>query len=198
MKILYLHGFASAGSTGTALSLRNNLYEHGIEVISPDIPVHPSEAVPFLDSLVEELQPNLIIGTSMGAMYAEMQHGYHRILVNSSFLMSRSLTFNHMGKNVQFRNRRQDGATQFKVDRALIDEFKDLEKTRVLHNISVQDKPLVWGLFGLNDRMVNFQKEFQKAYGKEHFITFDGEHHLNDAILHKVVKPLIKEILKID
>lgn len=197
MKVLYLHGFASAGSTGTALNLRNDLYESGVEVLSPDIPVHPTEAVPFLQSYVAEHHPDLIIGTSMGAMYAEFMRGYRRILVNPSFQMSRSLTFHHMGKNVSFRNRRQDGLAQFKVDRALIDEFRDMEKRYVLQGITPQDKSLVWGLFGTHDKTVNFQKEYQKSYGKDHFMLFDGEHYLNDVILHKVVKPLVREILSL-
>ena len=48
-KIVYLHGFSSAGSTGTATNLRNHLYaDYGVTVVSPDIPVSPAEAVPFI------------------------------------------------------------------------------------------------------------------------------------------------------
>jgi len=38
-KIIYLHGFGSSGATQTADYLRNKLLE--VEVISPDIPLHP-------------------------------------------------------------------------------------------------------------------------------------------------------------
>lgn len=193
-KILYLHGFASAGSTGTATELRNHFYPLGVSVISPDIPVMPADAVPFLEQLVADEQPDLIAATSMGAMYAEQMKGYKRILVNPSFQMSRNLTFNHLGKNVEFRNPRKDGARQFKVDKEMIAQFKAIEKDRVLKGITPDEKKLVWGLFGLRDKFVNFQKEFQKAYGKEHFATFDGEHYLNSQVLKKVVLPLIESI----
>lgn len=195
MKILYFHGFASAGSTGTAINLRNYLYGSGVEVLSPDIPVRPSEAVPFLQQYVQEQQPDLIIGTSMGAMYAELQHGYPRILVNPSFQMSRTLTFHHMGKNVPFQNPRKDGALQLKVDKALIEEFRQIEKTHVLKGVTPSDRSLVWGIFGNKDRIVNFQKEFQKAYGKDHFRLVEGEHSLCDAIVRRDLMPIIKEIL---
>ena len=197
MKILYLHGFSSAGSTGTATELRNHFYPLGIEVISPDIPVMPKDAVPFLKEYIKENEPSLIIGTSMGAMYAELQKGYPRILVNPSFQMSRTLTFMHLGKNVQFQNPRKDGQKQFKVDKEMIAQFKEIEKASVLKDITPEEKDLVWGLFGNKDRTVNFQKEFQKLYKKDHMQIFDGEHHLNSQVLKKVVIPLIHEILSV-
>ena len=36
--LLYLHGFAGSGSSGTATYLRNALYEFGVQVMAPDIP----------------------------------------------------------------------------------------------------------------------------------------------------------------
>ena len=125
--ILYLHGFAGSGSSGTATSLRNALYEHGVEVIAPDIPVMPAEAMAFLRQQVADLQPDLIVATSMGAMYAEQLRGHLRILVNPSFCMARLLTFGGMGRK-PFRNPRQDGAKDFKVDKDMIAQFKEVER----------------------------------------------------------------------
>ena len=109
IKLLYIHGFASAGSSGTATHLRNMLYEYGVEVVSPDIPVMPVEALAFLKQTVADIQPTLIIGTSMGGMYTEQLYGTPRILVNPSFHMARHLTFQGMGRR-EFLNKRQDGA----------------------------------------------------------------------------------------
>ena len=69
--VLYLHGFASSGATGTATSMRNALYPHGVQVVAPDIPVMPAEAMPFLRQQITDLHPDLVVATSMGAMYAE-------------------------------------------------------------------------------------------------------------------------------
>lgn len=194
-KVLYLHGFASAGSSGTALHLRNSLYEYGIPVISPDIPVSPAAALPFLQQLVEQEQPTLIVATSMGALYAELLHGTPRILVNPSFYMARLLTFRGLGKRQEFRNKREDGEHDFKVDKKMIEEFKEIEKK--LFNSAKTEKPLVWGLFGTQDKNVNCQPEFKKHYGTDHFQLFEGEHFLNDAVLKRSVWPLICQILEI-
>lgn len=191
--ILYLHGFAGSGASGTATSMRNALYEHGIQVIAPDIPVMPLEAMAFLRQQVEEIQPQLIVATSMGAMYAEQLRGHLRMLVNPSFTMSRLLTFGGMGRK-PFRNPRQDGTRDFKVDKNMIAQFREVERES-FKGITPEDKALVYGLFGTHDKRVNGQPEFKKNYGTEHFILFEGEHYLNDQILKKVVLPLIKKLL---
>ena len=79
-KILFVHGFASSGQTGSVATLR--LLLPGATVLAPDLPVEPSEAMELLRGLVASEHPDLIIGTSMGAMYSEMLYGTDRILVN--------------------------------------------------------------------------------------------------------------------
>ena len=194
-KVLYLHGFASAGSTGTATVMRNLLYGRDVSVVSPDIPVSPLEAQKMLSSLIQTEQPDLIVATSMGAMYAEQLRGVPRILVNPSFHMARLLTFRGMGRR-EFRNKRQDGARDFKVDKELIQQFQQVEKCS-FQGITPQDKKLVWGRFGTQDKLVNCQPDFKKHYGTEQMSLFEGEHFLNDKVLSHVVLPLMEQILQL-
>lgn len=195
-KILYIHGFSSAGSTGTATNLRTYLYDKDVRVVSPDIPTSPARAVEFLREVVVAEQPDLIIGTSMGGMYAELLRGYKRILVNPSFHMARLLTFRGLG-NVEFLNKREDGAKTFKVDKQMIAEFKEVEKLS-FQGITPEDKENVYGLFGRNDPTVHTQDDFTKHYGRDHFSIFEGEHRLNDKIVKHDVLPLIYQILEIE
>lgn len=192
-RILYIHGFASAGSTGTAIMMRNILYGQDVEVLSPDVPVMPAEALPFLREQTETLRPDLIIATSMGAMYAEQLRGWPRILVNPSFHMARLLTFRGMGRH-EFRNKRADGQRDFKVDKEMIAQFREVEKGS-FQGITPEERELVWGLFGKNDRNVNCQPDYKKHYGTAHFQVFDGEHYLNDHVLKKAVLPLATRLL---
>ena len=152
MKIVYIHGFASAGSTGSATQLRNHFYPKGIQVLSPDVPVEPLRAIQFLRDYIAEHQPSLIVATSMGAMYAEQLRGVPRILVNPSFHMAKLLTFRGLGRH-EFRNKREDGARDFKIDKQMIAEFKEVEK-HSFDGITPEEKSLVWGLFGTKDKNV--------------------------------------------
>ena len=173
--------------------MRSHLYPKGVQVVSPDVPVSPAEAVPFLRELVGREQPDLIVATSMGAMYAEQMRGVRRILVNPSFHMARLLTFRGLGRR-EFRNKRQDGQTEFKVDKQMIQEFQQVEKDS-FKGIDAAEKQLVWGLFGTQDKLVNCQQDFLKHYGKAQMQLFEGEHFLNDKVLSKVVMPLVEKIL---
>jgi hypothetical protein len=194
-KILYIHGFSSSGASGTVMMLRNMLYEAGVQVVAPDVPVQPLEAVELLRRTVEAEQPDLIIGTSMGGMYAELLHGYRRILVNPSFHMAKLLTFRGLGK-YQFLNKREDGAKEFKIDKTTIAQFREVEKM-LFSDLSTEERDRVYGLFGRNDPTVHTQEDFTKHYGKDHFVVFEGEHRLNDKILKNVVLPIINELLEL-
>lgn len=198
MKILFAHGFASSGASGTVMTLRQLLYaiDPSVTVIAPDLPVMPNEAMALLRKLVEEEQPDLILGTSMGAFYIEQLRGTRRILVNPSFSMARLLTFGGMGRQ-EFRNKRADGARDFKIDKEMIAQFKTLEKES-FKGITPADKEMVWGFFGDKDKKVNHQKDFLKHYSRDHFTVFDGEHYLNDKILSRVILPQILNILQIN
>lgn len=199
-KILFAHGFASSGASGTVMTLRQMLYHSAasdtgdeVRVVAPDLPVMPLEAMEMLRQLAADEQPDLILGTSMGAFYAEQLRGFRRILVNPSFQMARLLTFGGMGRQ-EFRNKRADGAHDFKVDKEMIAQFRTLEKES-FKGINAEEKELVWGLFGDKDKKVNHQKDFVKHYGREHFIVFDGEHFLNDKVLSRSVLPVVRQIL---
>ncbi|MBR5466613.1 MAG: hypothetical protein IKU79_04330 [Bacteroidaceae bacterium] len=193
MKVLNIHGFASAGSTGSATQLRNHLYAKGVQVLSPDIPVEPLRAINFLREYVAEHQPDLVVATSMGAMYAEQLRGIRRILVNPSFHMAKLLTFRGMGRQ-EFRNKRMDGEREFKVDKQMIAEFKEVEKESFV-GITAEEKKLVWGLFGTKDKNVNCQPDFRKHYGESQMTLFDGEHYLNGVVLGKVIIPMVETLL---
>ena len=57
MKLIYFHGFGSSAASGTIRTLREKLPD--FDVIAPDIPVDPAEALPFLRELCEKEQPNV-------------------------------------------------------------------------------------------------------------------------------------------
>lgn len=67
-------------------SLRELLPE--CEFLAPDIPVDPAEALPFQRDFCKWEQPNVIVGTSMGGMYAQQMRGFKRICVNPAFDLS--------------------------------------------------------------------------------------------------------------
>ena len=112
-KLIYFHGFGSSAASNTVKSLAEGLSDK-YEVIAPDIPVDPSEALPFLKELCLSIQPDLIAGSSMGGMYCQQMFGFKRIIVNPAFFMSK---YSHVLQVGTFPvlNSRKDGATHFTI-----------------------------------------------------------------------------------
>ena len=190
-KMMYVHGFASSGSSGTVMNLRRSL--PGWRVIAPDLPVDPFEALELLRTIVKEEQPEIVVGTSMGGMYTQQLWGVPRIVVNPSFEMSRSLLFGKMGRN-KYMSKRKDGATEFRIDKAVVERFKEMEQHQ-FDGITDDEKQLVVGLFGDKDPIVHFYPLMAQLYGEERCRWFKGEHRLNDKIVDKVLLPLIMEMV---
>ncbi len=190
-KLMYVHGFASSGSSGTVMTLRRYMTEW--RVVAPDLPVDPFEALELLRRMVDEEQPDIVVGTSMGGMYTQQLWGVPRIVVNPSFEMSRSLLFGKMGRN-KYMSKRQDGAPEFRIDKAVVERFKEMEKHQ-FEGITDEEKMLVVGLFGDKDPVVHFQPLMAQLYGEERCRWFAGEHRLNDTVVKKVLIPLIDELV---
>ena len=190
-KILYVHGFMSSAQSGTVARIREML--PSADVIAYDLPLHPEEAMQLLRKVCEEEQPDLIIGTSMGGMYAEMLYGYDRILVNPAFRMGDTMTKHGMLGKQTFQNPRQDGIQDFIVTKSLVEEYKDITR-QCFSNVSDEEKKHVYGLFGDADTDVAAE-----TWGifREHYpqaISFHGEHRLIDKSLIHAVVPVVRWI----
>ena len=191
MKIIYFHGFGSSHASGTVEILRRELPED--EIVAPDIPVDPVEALPYLKDFCAQEQPDLIIGTSMGGMYAQQMRSYRRILVNPAFNMSTMSKGLKTGEH-KFFNGRYDGAKTFKITKDIITHHNQMERQQ-FKGITPEEKKTCWCLVGLKDTTVtNAEAVFKKNYLADHVIRFDGEHQLNDKVIKKVLIPLIEQM----
>ena len=168
-KIIYVHGFMSAGSSHTVQILRDYMPE--ATVIAPDLPIHPEEAMELLNNLVDTEKPDLIIGTSMGGMYTEMLYGVDRICVNPAFQMGTTISeTNMMGKQV-FQNPRQDGIQEVIVTKALVKEYKEITE-KCFSQVTEEEQQRVFGLFGDADPVVHTFDLFSEHYSQAiHFMV---------------------------
>ena len=186
-KILYVHGFGSSGQSGTVTRIREVL--PSAEVIAPDLPVRPQEAMELLLSVCEKEHPDMIIGTSMGGMYTEMLYGYDRILVNPACEMGDTMKEHGMIGQQHFSNPRQDGIQNFIVTKALVKEYKEMTE-HCFSGVTAEEQGRVWGLFGDEDTTVDTMGIYQQHYPKS--IGFHGEHRMNDQSFMHAVVPVIR------
>jgi hypothetical protein len=186
--ILYVHGFASSGQSGTVVRLRTVLPQ--ARIVAPDLPLHPEEAMSLLHEVCEKEQPDLILGTSMGGMYAEMLRGYERILVNPAFEMGDTMGAHGMVGAQHYQNPRQDGVQDFIVTKALVKEYRQMTEQCFAGADDPLEQQRVFGLFGDQDPLVHTQPLFNRHYRQS--ITFHGEHRMDDRSFMQSVVPVIR------
>lgn len=195
-KILYLHGFASSGASGTVEILRKEFIgtseSDRVQVVAPDIPVNPADALPMLRDLAAREQPSLVVGTSMGAMYAQQLHGYERICVNPSFALSKKYDILFVGKH-KWLNRRRNGELEFHVTKYTIRQFQEMEAAQ-FDGIDEVDRLFCHGLFGDEDSIgLPWRTEFEKHYPGMSRV-FHGGHRMNAEIVRGTLIPFIREL----
>lgn len=196
IKVVYLHGMGSSGSSATARRLDRSL-PAGYEVVSPDIPVQPELAITMLQRLASSLSDDdIIVGTSMGGMYAQLFKGWRRLLINPSFHTSVHLK-EKIGTRMEFHTPRQDGLKDFEVTEKLVKKYEKLEARQFdpkfgILNKKVKDSPaLVTAFFGRKDTTVNCKPEYLEHFTLYH--DFDGEHRLDpDTLINLVVPEIVQ------
>ena len=187
--VLYVHGFASSGQSGTVKRLQEVL--PNAKVVAPDLPIHPQEALTLLHDTCKKEQPALIIGTSMGGMFTEQLRGFDRICVNPALDIAETMRQHGLTGTQQFQNPRKDGVQEFYVDKALVKEYREVSEQR-FEGLTDEDRQRVYGLFGDQDELVDTFGMFSGHYPQA--THFHGEHRMNDkSFMHSVV-PVIRWI----
>ena len=87
MKIIYIHGFNSAGYGEKINHLRKAFGDEN--VITPTLPPNPEKAIKLLEYLVEKIKDDnlYLVGTSLGGFYAVYltnKYGVPSIIINPS------------------------------------------------------------------------------------------------------------------
>jgi len=188
-KILYVHGFGSSARTQTVERLREAMPE--ADVVAFDIPLRAPEAIVFLKETAQREQPDLIIGTSMGGMYAEQLKGFWRILVNPAFQIADTMAEHGMVGLQKWNNPRADGQKEFIVTKQMVREYREVAEL-CFADITDDERQKVWGLFGDEDPLVHTFDLFLGHYPQA--VHFHGEHRLTEKVIHHYLLPLIRSI----
>ena len=191
-KILFLHGFYASGQCVPAMALRE-AFAGRAEVLTPDLPMHPQDALETISELIDSEKPDLLIGNSCGAFYAQMMAPVKFIpalLCNPHFRMSEFLN-QRIGQH-EYKSPRKDGHQSFMIDEALVKEFAALEVTQ-FDNCNPQLRDQVWGLFGEQDTLAHFEPLFLKYYS--HSFHFPGGHTPTAQEVRTWYVPLAEKLL---
>lgn len=190
LNILYLHGFGSAGNSGTARELQELL--PNCKVVCPDLPIDPQEALALIGRIVSEESIDLVIGTSMGGLFTMHAPCPNKVVVNPSFHVSRMMNSRLEGNEsvaIPFFKPRRDGATEFVLTRQVVDAYENMETTTFDGNTDCN----IVGIFGSKDDVVDCRSEYLAHYSN--IRHFDGGHRLDRDAIQLVVIPSILQLV---
>ena len=166
--ILFLHGFYASGQCVPAIALRE-AFEGKARVLTPDLPLHPADAIRLIHDICDKEKPDVIVGNSCGAFYAQ-RIGTH-----------------------QYKAPRADGKQDFTIDEHLVGEFVELEAHQ-FDCCNINNKERIWGLFGDEDTLAHFEPLFLKHYMNS--FHFPGAHTPTAEQFKTWYCPLIDKLIR--
>ena len=191
-KILFLHGFYASGQCVPAVALRE-AFAGRADVLTPDLPMHPQDALRFIRELTDREKPDLLIGNSCGSFYAQMIApvvGIPALLGNPHFRMSEFLN-QRIGQH-EYKSPRKDGKQSFVIEEALVKEFAALEAMQ-FDNCNPSFSDQVWALFGEQDTLAHFESLFLEHYNRS--FHFPGGHTPTAQEVRTWYVPLAEKLL---
>ena len=192
-KAIFLHGFYASGSCPMAVALKEAL-KGEVEVLTPDLPLHPFNALAFVRELCNQDHPDMLIGNSNGAFLAQILATELQIpaLLGNPYLKMSEFVRARIGEN-RYKSPRMEGKQDFVIEPSLADEFAELE-THQWDNWNPSMRNLCVGLFGEKDTLAHFEPVFREHYDK--VFHFPGDHTPTEDEVRDWYVPRVKELVK--
>lgn len=189
-KAVFLHGFYASGSCPMAIALKDAL-KGEVEILTPDLPLHPKEALVFVRELCKQEHPDMLIGNSNGAFLAQMLATELKIpaLLSNPHLKMSEFVRERIGEN-RYKAPRMDGKQELTIEPSLVDEFAELEDHQ-WDNWNPSMRDLCVGLFGEKDTLAHFEPEFRGHY--DGIFHFPGGHTPSEEEVREWYVPTIYE-----
>ena len=188
MRLLFIHGFASSGAYKAADALR--ILCRPCEVLAPDVPIEPHEALAMLTRQCREFRPDVVVGLSLGGFWAQKLHGLPKVLINPDLHVSTFLR-TRLGTNA-YLSPRHDGETTFEVTADQCEAYHELELTEY-DDLTPEEIHRTTGLFATNDELIHCHDVFEAHYPHRAF-WYPGTHLPNFGELRQHIVPHIVQL----
>ncbi len=207
INVLYIHGMGGGADSRIPSILKESLKGRGIDVIARTYSFDPEEAASDISSWVRELQPQLIVGESMGSIHAMRIKGIPHLLISPA--LNAPLYFYWLSWMALI-----PGMTRW-LDRIYLPEeggdrqiphfsFGNLRKYGKHRKEAVANTPrsgsrdYFHAFIGTRDHyrksgIVSF-RSWRKYFG-DTYTSYDGIHFTEEEHIHSLVIPKMMEIL---
>lgn len=124
--IMYIHGFRSSANCNTARHLREKWGDKA-RIITPEVNCNPKQSLDKINSLITAENPKIIIGSSMGGLYAARAYSRNAlvILINPLLIADRYLK-KHVNVTYDYLSPRTDGEKQITLTQKNYEDLCEL------------------------------------------------------------------------
>ena len=164
------------------------------EVLTPDLPLHPNEALAFIEDICKQEKPCVLVGNSNGAFLAQIVASRLGIpaLLGNPYLEMTHFLIKRIGVH-EYKSPRANGRQHFVIDQPLIDEFAEVQAHQ-WDNFRTEQNDRIWGLFGENDHLAHFEPLFLQYY--THAYHFPGGHTPTAEEVREYYVPLTEKLIQ--
>lgn len=186
MNILYLHGFQSSSNSSTVNYLKTKINKSD-NFYFFDLPESPELAIKFISDKIKELSIDILIGTSLGGVYA-YNFELPKICINPAF------QFNLQPGNYKFFNTRSDNKKTFNITDNDVEWFNTLCSGFRYKPIKDKLFYLSYILIGTKDTYVSFDKLKDYTNKYDSIIYHDFEHRLDNNTIDTILMPILDKL----
>lgn len=162
--ILFIHGFRSCGLGLKSQALRD--YFGADQVLLPDLPHEPTQAITLLEQLLSQHPVDLLVGSSLGGYYAtwlNREHSHPAVLVNPA-VAPYALLDDYLGEHTDCHGR------HFKLTDA------HLQTLRSFHRPQLRDDERYLVLLQTGDEVLDYRQAATYYADFEVVVEQGGDH----------------------
>lgn len=127
--VIYIHGYLSGANSSTGAKLKAMKGER-FNILTPEVNSDPVHSLQVINNLIKETKPVIIIGSSMGGLYALASDSGSTplLLVNPLLTPVVTITEHFLNRPFLYHCKRLDGKTQTTITKEELLEFAKIEE----------------------------------------------------------------------
>lgn len=178
--ILYIHGFGSDENSNTSQVLRKSLsnnYKVLTHSFSNNYELFESMSsnIAKAKELIETMEIDLVVASSMGGFIAKECPDVKKILINPCMKPSEHLRF-RIAPNIS-----EEQLNEYRLQEYLFKPTPYCFKH-------------TYGLFSTKDELFSYKDYFDTIYNPDNSFSIDGEHRISTINIEDVLVPLIHKV----
>ncbi len=207
INVLYIHGMGGGGDSRIPSILRDSLSDRGVSVVVRTYSFDPEEAASQIDSWVDEVKPQLIVGESLGAVHAIRIKGVPHILISPA--LNAPVYFSWLSWMALIPGvtclldriyRPEEGDRQkLHFTFSVLRKYGRHRREAMANSSRSGSRDYFHAFIGLQDHYMKSGivsiRTWKKHFG-ETYSTYAGTHFTEEEYIHALVIPKILEVLR--